>query len=228
MNHMMKVSKKPFSAYHGSQETKDFFVARMEDHIAQDELIRGYGWRDHKGCAVGCILNEYNHGRFPEALGMPEWVAYLIDRLHENTSEAYWPTFSVRFLKAVQPGQDLDALRIPFAHIIMDDALETFQSLDSQPAEKKEEFALLIEEAKRISPQMDARESREIIDRIWAFRDAAASTASASAYAAAYATYAAAADAYAYAAYAATYAAASREKKMDYFAEAFIKLIQEV
>ncbi len=100
-----------FKAYFGSEEVKAKYVKRMEDHIKADELIRNVGFEDGKGCAVGCTLDRYSHKGFEDKLGIPEWVAHLIDKLHENTSDNVWPSFSINFLKAVKPGVNLDLIK---------------------------------------------------------------------------------------------------------------------
>ena len=91
-------------AFHGSQQIKDKYVNRMQQHIDADELIKGEGWSNGKGCAVGCTLNSYNHKLYETEIGVPEWVAHLNDVLHENTSDEIWPTLQLRFLKSVKPG----------------------------------------------------------------------------------------------------------------------------
>ena len=52
-------------------------------------------------------MNDYDHSLFESELGIPESIAHLLDRLHESTSESVWPTFSLRFLEAVNTGADL-------------------------------------------------------------------------------------------------------------------------
>ena len=94
-------------AYHGKQEVKDIYVNRMQAHMDADELIRGTGFENGKGCAVGCTLNNYSHTQFESELGVPEGIARLLDTLHEGTSAEVWPTLSLRFLNAIKPGADL-------------------------------------------------------------------------------------------------------------------------
>ena len=97
-------------AYHGKQEVKDIYVNRMQAHMDADELIRGTGFENGKGCAVGCTLNNYSHTQFESELGVPEEIARLLDSLHEGTSSEVWPTLSLRFLDAIKPGADLTKL----------------------------------------------------------------------------------------------------------------------
>lgn len=94
-------------AYHGQQEIKDKYLARVRAHRAADELVQGTGWEDGKGCAVGCTLESYDHSRYPLELGIPLHLAHLEDRLFELQTPAeaqFWPE---RFLAAIRPGADL-------------------------------------------------------------------------------------------------------------------------
>jgi hypothetical protein len=71
-------------AYHGDSEIKAKYLARVRAHRAADELIRGEGWDGHRGCAIGCTLEAYDHSRYPIELGIPEQLAYLEDWLFEH------------------------------------------------------------------------------------------------------------------------------------------------
>ena len=71
----------PLLAYHGQQAIKDKYLARVRAHRAADELVQGTGWRDGKGCAVGCTLEAYD--RYLIELGIPLHLAHLEDRLFE-------------------------------------------------------------------------------------------------------------------------------------------------
>ena len=100
-------------SYHNDPALKAEYVARMQAHIAADELVRGVGWESNghtRGCAVGCTLNDYDHAAFEPRLGIPEWAAWLLDHLHENTSESYLNAgrpLALAFLEAIKPGSDL-------------------------------------------------------------------------------------------------------------------------
>jgi len=71
-------------AFHGDSEIKEKYLARVRSHRAADELIRGEGWDGHRGCAIGCTLEAYDHSRYPIELGIPEQLAYLEDWLYEH------------------------------------------------------------------------------------------------------------------------------------------------
>src|SRR5262245_26189233 len=94
-------------AYHGKKETKAMYLDRVRKHRAADELIRGTGWQNGRGCAVGCTLHKYDHARYPIELGVPEVLAHLEDRIFERVDEKramQWPT---QFLRAIPVGADL-------------------------------------------------------------------------------------------------------------------------
>ncbi len=126
------------NAYFGQQHIKEKYIKRMEDHIAADELIRGVGFQDGKGCAVGCILNAFNHKAFEDELGIPEWLARILDTLHENTSDTIWPTFSLRFLQAVQPGMELEQVKAPFLLFVLKRCHDLVLRLDIDEGLKKQ------------------------------------------------------------------------------------------
>ena len=117
-------------AYFGKVEVKQKYVARMRAHMDADELIRGTGFEGGKGCAVGCTLDRYDHSGFEEELGIPEWAARLLDALHENTSDDVWPTLSMRFLEAIEPGVDLSPVKSKINIFILDRNIERVYSLN--------------------------------------------------------------------------------------------------
>jgi hypothetical protein len=113
-------------AYHGQQSIKDKYIARMQEHVRQDQLIQGTGWEDGKGCAVGCTFDSYDHSRGPEEIGVPEVLLHLEDVIFEGLSSdlaAQWP---LRFLSAIRPGSDLSRVHHQFfAWLLLDSGLLT-------------------------------------------------------------------------------------------------------
>ena len=65
-------------AYHGKQETKDFYVARMEQHKAADEIAHGFYWENGRGCAVGCTIHGQEHAKYETELGVPIILAIAL------------------------------------------------------------------------------------------------------------------------------------------------------
>jgi hypothetical protein len=102
-------------AYHGKKEIKAKYLTRVRAHRAADQLVRGTGWTDGRGCAVGCTLHAYDHARYPIELGVPEILARLEDKIFESIDEKramQWPT---QFLAAIPVGADLSAVWPKFA-----------------------------------------------------------------------------------------------------------------
>ena len=91
-HHAEVLTMNDLRAYHDSQELKDHFIARVRAHRLADTLIQGTGWERGKGCAVGCTLEAYDHTRYPIELGIPEVLAYLLDRIFEGLARAEYET----------------------------------------------------------------------------------------------------------------------------------------
>ena len=71
-------------------------------------------WEGGKGCAVGCTIHSADHNQYEKKLGIPIWLARVEDRLFEgmsNKSAKAWPE---QFLRAINPGADLNKVRAPF------------------------------------------------------------------------------------------------------------------
>lgn len=115
-------------AFHDSQEIKDKYVTRVKHHIELDNLVRGTGWSDGKGCAVGCTLEAYNHEAYETELGIPEWLARLEDTLFERMSEEKSRTWPLRFLEAISVGADLEKVKAPFLTYILKQCLTYFDN----------------------------------------------------------------------------------------------------
>ena len=213
-------------SYHSEQSIKDKYIGRMDAHIKADELIRGIGYENGKGCAVGCTLNNYSHSRYPIELGMPIWLARLEDKLFEGMSLKKSKTFPLEFLEAIKPGVDLEKVKGPFLIIILKYTLNKFDHIKYPNVLKSVNTVIDLYEAGETDPEK-FREARAAADAAYAADDAAAYAADAAAYAAADAAYADA-DAAADAADAAAYAAAdARTKAYDYFADELLRLLRE-
>ena len=116
-------------AFHGQAAIKEKYVNRIRAHMAADTLIRGVGWEDGKGCAVGCTLETYDHSRYPVELGVPEWLARVEDKVFENMSIEKSRTWPLDFLSAIEPGADLERIKGLFLIVILKSALETFDHI---------------------------------------------------------------------------------------------------
>ena len=91
-----------------------------------DNLIRGVGWDEGKGCAVGCTLENYDHSQYPIELGIPEWLARVEDTLFEGMSFEKSKTWPKDFLEAINVGADLEKAKAPFLIIVLKSTLDTF------------------------------------------------------------------------------------------------------
>ena len=111
-------------AYHNKPEIKEKYVSRMKSHIDADELIHGEGWKDGKGCAVGCTLNKYNHACYQDELGLPEWLAQLEDKIFENMSLEKSKTFPLELLQSIPIGVSLDKTYHKFCKYILTDIVK--------------------------------------------------------------------------------------------------------
>jgi flagellar biosynthesis GTPase FlhF len=116
----MTTTTEPLRAFHGEQEVKDRLLARIGAHEKADAIIGGtYGTKKGgvwKACAVGCSVHDLTeddraenpHARYPDLLGLPEWVAYLEDRIFEGLPTEKQPAFPRRFAAAIPVGADFD------------------------------------------------------------------------------------------------------------------------
>lgn len=104
-------------AFYGDPAVKEKYLARVRAHREADQLVRGTGWDDatHRGCAIGCTLDAYDHSRYPTELGIPERVAHLEDWLFEHMpveDALAWPE---RVLVSIKEGADLSRVWPEFA-----------------------------------------------------------------------------------------------------------------
>ena len=120
-------------AFHNDPSLKHFVLAQLTAHREADKLIHGVYWNNGKGCAVGCTLeavrlhanqpeiNHKDHETYETALGIPQILARLEDRIFEginNGDAQHWPE---RFTRAIAPGADLSTVWPRFAHWLLTD-----------------------------------------------------------------------------------------------------------
>ena len=122
-----------YLSFHADAAIKAKYLARVERHIAADELIRGVGWDGHRGCAVGCTLEDYDHTRYPSELGLPEWLGRLEDTLFEGMSETKSRTWPRDFLAAIPEGVSGDRftheVEAPFLIFVLEGVRSTFDAV---------------------------------------------------------------------------------------------------
>ncbi len=98
-------------SFHNKQAVKNKYIARVHAHREADRLIKGIGWENGKGCAVGCTLKAYDHARYPLELGLPEWLARLEDAIFENLPNGAALEWPERFLTAIPVGVDVEPVK---------------------------------------------------------------------------------------------------------------------
>jgi hypothetical protein len=113
-------------AFHNDPLIKQKYLERVRMHRAADNLIRGTGWDGHRGCAVGCTLEDYNHQKYETELGIPLWLAKVEDTLFEGMSHDNAMAWPERFLVSIKPGVELDKVKAPFMIFVLESTLKHF------------------------------------------------------------------------------------------------------
>jgi hypothetical protein len=90
-------------AFHNDASIKQKYLDRLKAYMEAD-FLTGASWEGGKGSAVGCTLEDYAPSRYPIELRIPEWIAYVEDRLFESVSEERRRTWPLEFLSAIKPG----------------------------------------------------------------------------------------------------------------------------
>ena len=127
----MSIDTQTLRAFHNDPAVKIKYLARVDDHIAADDLVRGATGRDGKGCAVWCTLDAYDHSRYPVELGIPEWLAKVEDTLFEGMSVEKSKTWPRDFLNAIELGVDLERAKAPFLLVVLRSTLRNFDHTDN-------------------------------------------------------------------------------------------------
>jgi hypothetical protein len=131
-------------SFHNDISIKEKYVNRVIKHRELDNIIKGIGWLNGKGCAVGCTLENYNHDRYPIELGIPIWLAKLEDEIFENLpndESKFWPEI---FLKSIPVGVCLEKVKHQLAIIRMDNLLEIQNKLLLKNEKNSEIFLKVI------------------------------------------------------------------------------------
>lgn len=99
--------RRDFTSFHGNELIKQKYLTRVREHRIADEIVKGYYWKDGKGCAVGCTLHSSNHWCYEDELGIPNHLAYIQDELFEALSNPEAKMFPEQFLEIIPVGMDL-------------------------------------------------------------------------------------------------------------------------
>jgi hypothetical protein len=102
-------------AFHGKQEIKNLYLARVRAHRKADQIIKGVYWNKGKGCAVGCTIHSRDHRAYETELGIPTILARLEDGIFEWLPDEQAMKWPEQFLSAIKPGADLSMVWPKFA-----------------------------------------------------------------------------------------------------------------
>ena len=135
------MSAETLRAFHGDPAIKKKYVDRMMEHRRLEHLTQGVGYCADgsgviKGCAVGCTLENYEHGRYPIELGLPEWLARLEDRIFEGLPKGEAEQFAVDFLNVIPVGADVSGVRHQLAILRNQDNLKLLEANKEPYAEQ--------------------------------------------------------------------------------------------
>ena len=163
-------------SFHNDAAVKEKYVARLKAHHKADEIIQGTGFENGRGCAVGCTLDNYSHKAYETELGLPEWLAYLEDKIFEGLPKKEAAKFAVDFLLAIPVGVDLERVRWQFCAYILKIEIERVLTLKISDALKEEVVSairgvLVLHEGAIVSGSPSARSAA------WSARSAARSAA---------------------------------------------------
>lgn len=153
-------------SYHGDEGLKCMVLDEMRRHIELDQLVQGkYGVRDSDGkffgCGVGCVIDSLNlinstdydvddHSIFESALGIPEYLAHLYDKIFEELPVGKVSNFAIRFLESIPVGKDLSIIRHKFSSYLIRDCIDSVRSLELLDAAKRDKVLVLLGDVLRL------------------------------------------------------------------------------
>jgi hypothetical protein len=108
-------------SFKGDKKIKEFYLQRLEQHYKADEITQGIGWSEGKGCAIGCLFNNYEYDLFPKLLGLPVDLAYLVDNIFEFLENKEAKLFPLEFIRAVKVRADLYRIGDKFKLYLLQD-----------------------------------------------------------------------------------------------------------
>lgn len=164
-------------AFHNDPKIKEKYLARVRAHQDADRLVRGIGWDEWKGCAVGCTLEAYDHKRYETDLGIPEWLARVEDSLFEGMSQEKSRTWPEEFLTAIRPGVDLEPIKAEFLIVVLTSALASFDHNKFPAVKSALDGSIALWNRKDIGSDEWAAAAAEAEAAAWAAAEAAAEAA---------------------------------------------------
>ena len=155
---MIKQRTEQLLSFHGDPAIKQKYVNRLKEHRRLEHLQQGTGWGAGKGCAVACTLEVYDHTLFPDQLGLPTWLAQLIDTVFENLPKGKAEQFARDVLDAIPIKVDVE----PVKHTIA--ILQLTRLLDIMPSSEEPYYDKVITAIKQVieyhkSPSDNANEA---------------------------------------------------------------------
>lgn len=112
-------------SFHNDEKVKEKYVNRIKKHKEMDNILQGTAWKNGKGCAVGCTLENYDHSRYPIELGLPEWLARLEDAIFEGLSVEKAKEWPLLFLESIPVGVCVEKVKHQLAIKRLDRLLAT-------------------------------------------------------------------------------------------------------
>ena len=97
------------SAYNGDAMLRATLTERLASHASGSRLKPGpIAWDGEKGSIIGCILESEDLSEWETGLGLPQWLAVLIDALAANQpSVEEAAALGIATLEAIPPGTDV-------------------------------------------------------------------------------------------------------------------------
>ncbi len=98
-------------AFHNDPAIKAKYQARLAEHHRLDQIVQGIGFKNGRGCAVGCTLDNYDHKAYPHELGLPTWLAFLEDAIFEGLPVTKASQFAVDFIDTIPVGANVEKVQ---------------------------------------------------------------------------------------------------------------------
>ena len=111
---------KKLQAFFNNPKIKEKYLGQIEQHYKLDEIIHRIYWEDGKGCCVGCLVHSSDHKQFEIQIGLPEWLAHLVDFLFENMNKGKAKEFPVQFIKSINVGTNYEIMYHEFIVFLLE------------------------------------------------------------------------------------------------------------
>ena len=156
-------------AFHGKQEVKDFYIARIKAHRAADEIVKGQYWEKDddgvfRGCAIGCSLHTADHNAIVKEWDFPLSLGYLEDCIFENLPQELALDWPLRFVSAPKPGSDLSHIVDHFLIWVLTDGVHgviRFAQKDNERAAIQAVSDLYVRKAANDNPSPEEWDAAE-------------------------------------------------------------------